>query len=552
MPATELPPPFATYLQLCSELVSHYPNGGVRKWLPGALPEFTQDVEDCLHALTGPQADTLMTVLCALGHTFRWDTVPPRQERFGESRIELPPALAHPWRLLAQQLDVPCVGSAWSMHLTNWRVKGRPTGASYTPTELSMQRVELMVQWLPPPYDEQLRHFSLIFVLSEAAGARSVAGCVHALDGAATGDDEAVRCGLMAITEGLDSARAVMSKYLRSPYVEPAHWLDMVQPTMPWGAITEDGEVSGPNGLQLATVQCVDAALGVGSKSLLGASSRDGRRFMPPNHRRFLAAVDQLGPTLRSRVRDCNDEAVKGAYNECLKALRAWRIVHMKRGASYLRASRGSHGRVSTGLGVAWRDGGHNRAIRTGSSGSDPVAFFEATMSDRIAETVHTMVETRDSGTGTATEDAAFALLDAEQRRKVMACGTERQFAAGQLLIARGARDQPLIIIEGGTAQVLLERGRPGPLVRPGEVIGEVSFMDDSGASASVVALSEVEATLLDREAIHETITKDPALAARLYQSLGATIARRLRRAEVREKRALTALEAHGPMSRTP
>jgi hypothetical protein len=539
-----------TYLELCSELANHYPNDGVRNWLPGVLPEFTRDIEECLHALTGPEADTLMTVLCALGHTFRWDTVPPRQERFGESRIELPPALANPWRLLARRLDVPCVGSAWSMHLTNWRVKGRPTSASYSPTELSMEHLELMVQWLPPPYDEQLRYFSLIFVLSEAAGARSVAGCVHALQGAATGDDEAIRCGLTEITEGLDSARAVMSKYLRSPYVEPADWLNMVQPTMPWGATTADGEVSGPNGLQLATVQCVDAALGVGSKSLLGASAPDGRRYMPPEHRRFLAAVDQLGPILRAHVQDSNDEALKGVYNEALKALRGWRIVHMKRGARYLRASRGSHGRVSTGLGVAWRDGGNNQAIRTGSAGPDPVAFFEATMSDRIAETVHAMVETCDSGIEAATEEAAFGLLDPEQRRTLLACGSERRFAAGQLLLERGARGQPLIIIDGGTAQVLLGRGRPGPLVRPGEVIGEVSFLDDSGASASVIAVSEVEATLLDREAIHEMITTDHALAAQVYRSLGATIARRLRRAQVGEKRALKALEEHNPMSR--
>jgi CRP-like cAMP-binding protein len=533
-PASELPVAVQPYLDLCAELPDRYSAGGVRSWLEAALPPFGPEGEETVRRLGAPEADTLMTALSALAHTFRWDAVPPAQERFHEARVELPGALAVPWRGLARRFDVPCVGSAWSLHLTNWRADGIPGGARYEPEVLRMERLGLMVQWLPPPYDEQLRHFSLIFVLTEARGAAVVSGCVRAVVTAERQDSDAVGRALEEVGAGLEAARREMTSYLRAPHVEPDDWLEMVQPTMPWGAVTEDGEVSGPNGLQVPTIQCADAALGVGGSSLLASSSAEARRYMPPGHRRFLSVMDRSAPVLRDFVRRSNDDGLRWIYNDCLKALRSWRIVHQKRGAQYLRGSTGAQTRVSTGLGIPTRagEGGHSSAIRSSPGDHDAVEFFESTMARRVSETVDAMLPGRPREGEAAYEEEAFSLLDAQQRRRLLASGAAAHFSPGAAILVEGKRDQPLAVIDSGTARVSFGDGRPGPSVRPGEVVGEVSFLDEGPASASVVAVEAVEATLLERGAVRAVLAADPELAAALYRSLGALVARRLRRRE--------------------
>ncbi len=121
-PLTHLPPPFQAYLDLSRELPHHYParQGGVRRWLDSSLPAYTDELRLQLNLLEVGAKERLMTSLAALGHAYRWNTIPPAPERFGEV-LRMPDALALPWLDLARVLDVPRVGSAWNLHVSNWR-----------------------------------------------------------------------------------------------------------------------------------------------------------------------------------------------------------------------------------------------------------------------------------------------------------------------------------------------------------------------------------------------------------------------------------------------
>lgn len=212
----------------------------------------------------------------------------------------MPDALALPWLDLARVLDVPRVGSAWNLHVSNWRSNVVPGGSPYRPEQLSAETMDVAEQWLPQPYDEQFRYFSLIFVLTEAEGTAAVQAAVDAIEAAAEKDVNKTAAALEEMGAAIDSMRGILSRYLRSPFIAYSDWLEYVQPTMPWAVEGED--LSGPNGLQIATIQALDATLAVPTATGLAVAALENRAYMPPRHRRVLAEFDTAGPLLSSFV----------------------------------------------------------------------------------------------------------------------------------------------------------------------------------------------------------------------------------------------------------
>jgi CRP-like cAMP-binding protein len=130
-----------------------------------------------------------------------------------------------------------------------------------------------------------------------------------------------------------------------------------------------------------------------------------------------------------------------------------------------------------------------------------------------------------------SSDDIAFAFLSADDRASLLAGCPIRRYTRGETLIEQGKIRQPLILLESGTARIvidgiMLEHVR----MRAGDVAGEISFLDDGPASASVIADDDVEATLLPHGHIHNTLAAQPELAARLYRSLALLMAQRIRR----------------------
>ena len=63
----------------------------------------------------------------------------------------------------------------------------------------------------------------------------------------------------------------------------------------------------------------------------------------------------------------------------------------------------------------------------------------------------------------------------------------------------------------------------------PGEVIGEMSFIDNDPVSADVVACGEVSLKAIDTEILAQYILKDPFFFGRFYKALARTLSSRLR-----------------------
>jgi CRP-like cAMP-binding protein len=80
-----------------------------------------------------------------------------------------------------------------------------------------------------------------------------------------------------------------------------------------------------------------------------------------------------------------------------------------------------------------------------------------------------------------------------------------------------------------GTARVQIPTRARGATIAPGEICGEMSFLEDAAASTSVVAEGEVEAYHLDRPTLDGLFELFPHLASRFYRSLATNLSRRLR-----------------------
>lgn len=101
-------------------------------------------------------------------------------------------------------------------------------------------------------------------------------------------------------------------------------------------------------------------------------------------------------------------------------------------------------------------------------------------------------------------------------------------FKKGELLVQRGKNSNGVYLLLKGTARVQI----PSQTVRsigPGEICGEMSFLEDAAASASVIAEGDIEAYHLDRSALEKLFELFPHLASRFYRSLAMNLSRRLR-----------------------
>jgi CRP-like cAMP-binding protein len=101
-----------------------------------------------------------------------------------------------------------------------------------------------------------------------------------------------------------------------------------------------------------------------------------------------------------------------------------------------------------------------------------------------------------------------------------------RQFKAGEKIVEQGKRTHGLYLLLKGSASVQIPPPRD---IGSGEVCGEISFLDELPASATVVANGAVEAYYLDRLTLNSLFELFPHLGSRFYQSLAAILSRRLR-----------------------
>jgi CRP/FNR family transcriptional regulator, cyclic AMP receptor protein len=122
-----------------------------------------------------------------------------------------------------------------------------------------------------------------------------------------------------------------------------------------------------------------------------------------------------------------------------------------------------------------------------------------------------------------------FGILDDSDVEWLVTTGVRRQTPAGELLIREGIEIDAMFLVIDGTFRVTVG-SKQVALLKPGEILGEMSFVDSHPPSASVQALEQSLVLSIGRQALFVKLASDTPFAARFYRALAVFLAERLRR----------------------
>ncbi len=105
-------------------------------------------------------------------------------------------------------------------------------------------------------------------------------------------------------------------------------------------------------------------------------------------------------------------------------------------------------------------------------------------------------------------------------------------FEKDQILIREGSAAKTIYLLR--TGKVRVERNNGGGravlvTLGPGSIFGEMAFIEDALASATVVADGKVEVDALEVPDLKQMFEAFPHFAARFYRSVAVTLSQRLR-----------------------
>ncbi len=99
-----------------------------------------------------------------------------------------------------------------------------------------------------------------------------------------------------------------------------------------------------------------------------------------------------------------------------------------------------------------------------------------------------------------------------------------------EVIIQAGVRPRHLFFILKGKALIESARGWKLAEVDDGDVCGEMSFLENTIASARVVAEGTVEAIAIEWTALQKLFEVHPQIGTRFFRSLAINLSRRLRK----------------------
>ena len=109
------------------------------------------------------------------------------------------------------------------------------------------------------------------------------------------------------------------------------------------------------------------------------------------------------------------------------------------------------------------------------------------------------------------------------------------RFKAGDVIVAEDARERDLYFIKSGRAQINLSgpssRDDAGAISKivPGQVFGELGFIDGARRSTWVIAIDELEVIQLAWEDFYQLTASNTTIAYKFIYNLALVIAERLR-----------------------
>lgn len=122
-----------------------------------------------------------------------------------------------------------------------------------------------------------------------------------------------------------------------------------------------------------------------------------------------------------------------------------------------------------------------------------------------------------------------FRYFTDDERRRIEKIGEVKTVRAGKSLIRAGDRDSTLFAVEEGHLDIVAKENVVAT-VGPGDVLGEVSFIDDSPRTVSVRA-GEENAVIRawDKKSLADALSSEPRLLAKFSIALCELLVERLR-----------------------
>jgi CRP/FNR family transcriptional regulator, cyclic AMP receptor protein len=123
-----------------------------------------------------------------------------------------------------------------------------------------------------------------------------------------------------------------------------------------------------------------------------------------------------------------------------------------------------------------------------------------------------------------------LGVLDDQDVDWMVRNGTRKAVPARTQIIAEGQPTGWLYFILSGEFSVSSSRAQ-GEIARltPGEILGEISFVDSRPPSANVTAITDSSVGAVSVDALEKKMEKDPRFAARFYKAIAVALADRLR-----------------------
>ena len=122
--------------------------------------------------------------------------------------------------------------------------------------------------------------------------------------------------------------------------------------------------------------------------------------------------------------------------------------------------------------------------------------------------------------------------LELAEEKAVLETAPLKSFARGEVVLDQNVPLRAIFFIEEGSVRVeRQERAQTALLavLEAGEFFGEMSFVGGAPTSARVVADGPTRLRVIDEATIDKLIQSDPSFAGRLYRSIAAVLAERLR-----------------------
>jgi|TARA_B110000305_G_C19304016_1_gene570583 CRP/FNR family transcriptional regulator, cyclic AMP receptor protein len=114
----------------------------------------------------------------------------------------------------------------------------------------------------------------------------------------------------------------------------------------------------------------------------------------------------------------------------------------------------------------------------------------------------------------------AFSSLPHDELENLINQGTQHELETGSILLHEGKTGEGIWGLVSGKLDVTVEGKSINQVTEPGEVVGEISAVSHTPATATVKAATEVLALGIAHDKLHETMKKSPSLAEALIRSM--------------------------------